>query len=528
VAPRAAALAAVLLLGACSSGSGSSPPEGSDSPVSDSPSSATVERSLATAAPATGAPTARSNPTTALQPLPPILTRHACTSGYAASITCGTLLVPASRTHTSGSIQLPVAIHRATSPSRRPNAIVIPSGGPGFPGVDAINYWSEQPIGRDHDVITYDQRGTGTAAPSLECPEHDEAFIDTLLHADPPAAERQRIADAMQACRARVEGNGIDLGDYDSEASADDLDDLRQALGYDRWTIVGVSYGARLALASMRSHPEHLESVILDSVYDVTEGGLTQMFDSAARAIDELVTACADDAACNSAHPDLGGTIERLRLQLNDRPYEGDVDLGDGNGPRHFVITGDDAIAGLFDAMYDSSLIPVLPTVIDTIAGGDTSAIPALIHDGVRQATGQADLMALSVDCADNAGLDLSADAIAAASPGRMSTLATSSAVPLCTDWPVEPTSPTFNQPVVSDIPALVLAGRFDPITPPAGTEAVARRLPHSTFLLFPANGHGVTGTNDCVDAIEVAFLADPAAPLDTSCVADLPGPAFA
>jgi pimeloyl-ACP methyl ester carboxylesterase len=94
-------------------------------------------------------------------------------------------------------------------------------------------------------------------------------------------------------------------------------------------------------------------------------------------------------------------------------------------------------------------------------------------------------------------------------------------------DWRVEPTSPTFNAGVVSDVPALVLAGRFDPITPPAGTEAVAERLPHSTFLLFPADGHGVTGTNDCADAIEIAFLADPTARLDASCVAKLSGPAF-
>ena len=278
----------------------------------------------------------------------------------------------------------------------------------------------------------------------------------------------------------------------------------------------------------MRSHPDHIESVILDSVYDVTEGGLAATLASANRAIDELVRACAADATCNGAHPDLGGTIERLRQQLNSTPFEGDVDLGDGNGPRHFVITGDDAMGGLFNALYDSSLIPVLPGVIDSLAKGDTAIVPQLLHDGVRKATAQADAMTSSVDCADNAGLDLSGDAAAVDSPGRLSTLVTTSDAPLCADWPVEPTSPTFNQGVVSDIPALVLAGRFDPITPPAGTRAVAGRLPNSTFLLFPANGHGVTGTNDCADAIEVAFLADPTATLDTGCVAKLPGPAFA
>jgi pimeloyl-ACP methyl ester carboxylesterase len=519
--PRAAATgAAVLLLAACSSGSGSgSPPEGSDAA-----SSVTVVNGSATTAGATTAvvPTASS-----ISPAAATFTTQPCSSDYAASITCGTLLVPANRTGSEGSISLPVAIHRSTSPTRRENAIVIPAGGPGFSGLDSINNWVNQPIARDHDVITYDQRGTGAASPSLECPEHDTAFVATLLHADPPAVERQRIIDAMATCRAHAEAAGIDLDDYDSEASADDLDDLRQALGYDRWTILGISYGARLALASMRSHPDHLESVILDSVYDVTEGGLAAMLRSAGRAVDELATACAADAKCNSAHPDLDGTIERLRQQMNATPYQGDIDLGDGNGARHFVITGDDAMAGLFNALYDSGLIPILPTVIDSLAEGDTAIVPQLLQSGVRQATSQADLMTLSVDCADNAGLDLSADATAATSPGGFSTLATTSFAPLCADWPVEATSPTFNEGVVSDIPALVLAGRFDPITPPAGTQAVAERLPNSTFLLFPADGHGVTGTNDCVDAIELAFLTDPTATLDTSCAAKLTGPAF-
>jgi pimeloyl-ACP methyl ester carboxylesterase len=131
--------------------------------------------------------------------------------------------------------------------------------------------------------------------------------------------------------------------------------------------------------------------------------------------------------------------------------------------------------------------------------------------------------MQMSVDCADNAGLGEAADVAAQANPGRTRLIVTGA---LCSEWPVEPTSPTFNQPVVSPLPALVLAGAYDPITPPGATQAVAARLPHASFGLWPDRGHGVTG-DPCAGHIEAAFLAHPGAPVDLSCLATVPGPAF-
>lgn len=97
---------------------------------------------------------------------------------------------------------------------------------------------------------------------------------------------------------------------------------------------------------------------------------------------------------------------------------------------------------------------------------------------------------------------------------------------PLCSQWPVEPTSDTFNEPVVSDIPALVVAGRYDPITPPDSSQTVAGRLTNSTFALWPDRGHGVAG-GACANDIMSAFLDDPSAPVDLACLTSVPDPAF-
>jgi pimeloyl-ACP methyl ester carboxylesterase len=77
-----------------------------------------------------------------------------------------------------------------------------------------------------------------------------------------------------------------------------------------------------------------------------------------------------------------------------------------------------------------------------------------------------------------------------------------------------------FNRAVAAQMPSLLLAGSCDPITPPDGTRQVAERLTNATFLLIDPVGHGVTGYNPCITRIEVAFLDNPRAHLDTKCAA--------
>ena len=92
-------------------------------------------------------------------------------------------------------------------------------------------------------------------------------------------------------------------------------------------------------------------------------------------------------------------------------------------------------------------------------------------------------------------------------------------------DWPATPGE--FNAPVASEIPALVLAGSYDPITPPAATEQVAEALTDSTFILVDPAGHWITGYYPCIDLIEAAFLDHPTAELDTACVDEIGSPDF-
>jgi pimeloyl-ACP methyl ester carboxylesterase len=97
----------------------------------------------------------------------------------------------------------------------------------------------------------------------------------------------------------------------------------------------------------------------------------------------------------------------------------------------------------------------------------------------------------------------------------------------ICDKWGAGVADPIENAPVVSDIPTLIFAGEFDPITPPKWGEQAAAYLHHSYFFQFPGIGHGVLGVNGCSLRIAGAFLDHPAVKPRSECLAYVKEPNF-
>ena len=149
-------------------------------------------------------------------------------------IACGTLTVAEDRQEPGGpTVELPVAVLRTASPTPQPDPVVYFEGGPGFGALGNAELFLEREYGDDRDLILFDQRGTGGARPSLNCPEVDEATWQGFATTDPAEVELERSVVAFDACRDRLRAEGIDLDAYDTAASADDVADLRTALGID-------------------------------------------------------------------------------------------------------------------------------------------------------------------------------------------------------------------------------------------------------------------------------------------------------
>lgn len=444
-------------------------------------------------------------------------------------VRCGYLVVPeerptasADQTRHGGTIRLAVAIFRGGL-YRDPDPVVFLQGGPGGSLVSqvgpTITAATAPLVVGQRDLILLDQRGAGDSRPSLACPEFARPSAPMLA--------------AARACRDRLRRAHVDLAAYTTAAMAADLGDLRRALGYRMIDVYGVSYGTRVALEAMQTDPTGLRSVILDSVEARQDNPLTGVFGAKVRAFDQLFAGCASDPPCRRAFPHLDATFDALVARLNAQPITIRVTPGmDGVG-RHVrvLITGDDLVGLLFDALYQIPLIPSLPAMIARAARGDTRLL-ATLDGALAPDEGVNWGVYYSVTCGEDApGVTPRAVVAAArALPAtiRRGPLADSlTTLAICHVWPVPPVPPAQRRPVVSAIPTLVLAGQYDPVTPPVDGVATARTLRRSVVFTFPGLGHGVFLADPCATTTVEVFLDQPTANPDTGCAARMGGPHF-
>ena len=440
--------------------------------------------------------------------------------GAALGFECGYVVVPLRHAEPDGAtIRLPVAVRRATAGA--PDPLLLAQGGPGG---DAFKVFSilVQPTGdlsTSRDIVIFNQRGTPYAEPELTCPETDAALAD-ILAADSEEGERL-YNEAMAACYDRLLAESIDLSAFNSLENAADVPLIARALGYDEYNFYGVSYGTLLGLHLMRNHPEGLRSVILDSVVPPDVNFLSEIAASEDRVFGEVFAACAADPACAAAYPNLEARFYALVAQYDQLPV--DMTLTDPETGQSYdtYLDGRGLRSVLYQLLYVPRMAAVLPSVIADIEAGDLRYLeamwPLLVFDQLV-----AEGMYNSVICAEDADIDVAAVPLDGVRPEIAATAVDSlqSILDGCARWQVEPLPPSVDDPVVSDIPTLLLSGRFDPVTPPAFAAVAAVGLSNATNLVDPTAAHGVAFQNDCINGIILDFLADPSAPPDSSCLA--------
>lgn len=451
---------------------------------------------------------------------------------------CGALVVPADRGDpAAGTMTLRFGIARAPERTAE-DPVVYLSGGPGQGAMELIpTAWGVlyEPLVRGRDLVILDQRGIGFSEPSLFCPEYSEWAREAIAGGESVTEEGPDVAEAIEACRQRLVDEGVDFSHFTSVASAADVEDLRQALGYDEWNLYGNSYGARLALTVMRDFPEGIRSVVLDAAYPIDANLYLEAPANMARAFDAFFDSCAQDAACDQAYPDLARTFSGLVERLNTEPA--DITVPDTTtGQRHAIqLTGDGLVGFLFQSLYVSDLVQFLPEIIAAADQGDYGTIGLLEGTFATQVDLVSLGMQLAVQCNEEVAFtDEQAIARAVAEyPLLAGFLDQSQTIgrglpALCEDWSSVEPPPSEDEAITSDIPTLVMTGSLDPITPPRWGQGIAERFEHAHFVEFPYTGHGVVAAHACGAAVMRMFLDVPQATPDTSCVqAEVTAPAF-
>ena len=449
------------------------------------------------------------------------------------TVDCGVVLVPENRMRPTGRwIRLAVAVFRSPVPATRP-ALIFLGGGPGTSILERFGPGVSGSLARDltngRDFILFDQRGVGFSRPSLSCEELIDLKYRMIGSQQAREQETEDTVRAALTCRDRLVASGVELAAYTTDANAADVNDIRIALGHDQFDVWGLSYGTRLGLEVVRDYPEIVHSLVLESALPPS---LNQVEDRAAnteRAFRELFDGCAADAACASAFPNLETTFYDLVGALNTTPVNYLAQHPRTGTVYNVLLTGDRLIRTLNQALTDASLIPFIPLVAASIQNGDftlmSQATSILMFDD-----GHSDAMFYSVNCGDMVNRTSVPQVLAAQQtvrPEIARVMNEDARLRICAGWGATDPPRSAVRPVVSDVPTLILAGAYDPLTPPTYAEIAAHTLRSSWWFVFPGIGHFIERLSPCAHGMMMDFLADPVLTPDASCLAALGPPAW-
>ena len=447
-------------------------------------------------------------------------------------VECGYLTVPEDRSQSGGAtIRLHVGVFRTQSDEKAPDPIVYLAGGPGENALELVPLIFNQrfaPFLGDRDFIIFDQRGTGLSQPALDCPEQLEAVLDALDRNLSVEEQLTLETEAILVCHDRLVSEGINLAAYTSAENAADLNELRQALGYDEWNLYGLSYGTRLALTTIRDFPEGIRSVILDSSYPLQVNIYTTLAANARRGFNVLFEGCADNPIYDGAYPELEAAFFGLVEQLTETPVTISITNPLTGESFDKLMSGTRLIVFLFESLYSVEIIPLLPQIISDASDGDFDTLAFLEGTFLASLEFVSAGMQFSVQCGEELHFTTQQElrAAAAAYPELRDSLVLPIST-VCPTWGAREADPIENERVISNIPTLVLAGEYDPVTPPAWGQIVAEDLSNSFYFKFPGVGHGAFFSGECPLSVALAFLSDPNTEPDGSCISGMTGPAF-
>ena len=445
-------------------------------------------------------------------------------------VECGYVFVPENREKPEGrSLRLAVVILRSLSSTPEPDPIVFLSGGPGMRSVNNTPARTESPFWKPfrekRDLIFFDQRGTGYSDPEF-CPEL-YSIVSASFRGLSPLERTAFQIRAFQDCRSRMLKQGIDFSAYNSITSAKDLEDIRRALGFNQWNVLGVSYGTRLALTAMRETPHGIRSVILDSPDPPNARIWIDAPAKLERSLQLVFNQCNKDAECAKRFPLLKQNFYSLLKNLETNPI-----VVSGLDPKRFpdgklILDGTVFAAGIFRGLYDHRFIPLIPIFIDEIKNRNVELLRA-IADALVEAPEESSVgLQYAVDCYEIAPFNQQSEIYAEQKrfPHLREWHEFVNDQELCAAWHDQRSGAIEGQAVQSDIPALVLGGEFDPITPPSYGRLAISTLSNSLFVEVPGIGHVVSPSSDCTRQLLSAFLAHPGKTLDLRCVDKLRKP---
>lgn len=441
------------------------------------------------------------------------ITWRTCPTSFAEGDECGTIKVPYSYDDPSiGTFTLHLRRHPAQVKSERIGSLLVNPGGPGFGGQflaeQSSSYFSSDLTDR-FDIIGWDPRGTGESEPAVDCvDEYDSYFaVDPTPNTD---AEKKALVDASRrfndACESR---SGSILPWISTNNTSRDMDTIRRALGEERITYLGFSYGSELGATWATMFPSTVRAAVLDGATDPTanaiEGGILQAT-GFERELSAFLKQCSADPECpfwnkgksEAAYDALAASVDRKPVLV--RPGRTPVNLS----------VFDTAVS---QAMYSSTIWPTLEQALADLQKGDGSGILGLYDDYYQRkpdGTYGNELEAFTaISCIDDPGpktveeSDSYLPQFLKVAPRLGASFASGYS---CVFWPVKA---DYRVTITGKGagPIVVVGTTGDSATPLEGTRKMAETLEDGRLIVLTANRHTGYGENACVTGAVDQYL---------------------
>ncbi len=444
---------------------------------------------------------------------------------------CGKLSVPVDYTKPDGDVAQ-IAMIRFPATGDKIGSLIINPGGPGESGVEAaagIANTLPQPVRERFDLVGFDPRGVANSTPAVWCnsdADNDRLRADPQVDYTPEGVAHieKETKEFVQRC---VDKMGEEfLANVGTVNVVKDLDAMRAALGDEKLTYLGYSYGTRIGAGYAEAYPQNVGAMILygavDPNADPTEANIRQAA-AFQKAFDDYAADCTTDPTCPLG-TDPAKTTDVYR-SLVDPLVESPAKTKDPRG-----LSYSDAIVGTILPLYSPSLWRHLTQALTEIkeGRGDTMLTLADLYMG-RDAEGRYNNstdVRVAVNCVDEPDVTDRAKIVEEDRRARevapfMSYGEFTGHAPLgtCAFWPVPPTSTPHEIKVSGLPPILVVSTTNDPATPYQAGVDLAKQL-GGTLVTFEGTQHTVVFQgNTCVDDIAARYLVDVTVPPpDTRC----------
>ena len=403
----------------------------------------------------------------------------------------------------SNLIQLKLA--RIKSTAKNPGfPVVYLAGGPGSSAIAAARnpsylkaFMKMREVG---DVILLDQRGTGDSKPLLVRPSTEPLPVDVFANKNLFQSEFNK---QVKATTDYFRSQGVDIESYNSIESANDIDDLRKALGAKKLNLLGFSYGTHLGLACIRYHGKNLNRVVLVG----TEGPnhTDKLPFTSDESLKKLAKIVAGDPVVGKKVPDMIGSLKRVLARFEKEPVTVTVTNWKTRKPIDIKVGKFGLQMILRIDLGDTNDLPIFPALIYSMDKGDYSILKTFAEKRYNLFGRGISLMSLMMDTSSGATKARKEQIVKQAKTallGEMVNFFNPSEALGNPDL-----GDKYRSPIKTNVPTLFFSGTFDNNTPPFQAEEVRKGFKTSTHLIIENAGHESMLVDERVQETLVSYL---------------------